>query len=394
MFFFKKSVQLLLLLVILSPGQGAPSHGDQLAGEEDEEIEDSEDNLKVFEADEQKTQEEIDSTPGVSEDDDARGSVDITEDTSVTTTQSSSVDPASQLEGEETTTFAEGSPNNNDTAAVTDESVLQQVVSEEASNGAPKGEVQDVQESGEPKEDGTTQGSANGGVEAPELESADEGEVATKSEGLAGQSEAEADEVDEELPTQATSAASSGTSGSEENPIKNQYGPSSRPEYDDSNPNNENAETTIDNSDSSKDGSGKSGEETDDYMQVIEQVIKQDFTKATAATTEQDLTWESTLHEEGSLYSESNSEEPSGIDSELDQEDQQEQHQAEQVEENEEEPEESRSLLSRWWLWLVMLCLVIGLGLLCKARMSANKGEAQYLRMGERHQGSTITIPR
>ena len=79
MFFLNKSVQLLLLLVLLSRGQGAPSHGDQLAAEEDEEIEDSEDNLKVFEADEQKTQEAIDSTPGVSEDDDARGSVDITE---------------------------------------------------------------------------------------------------------------------------------------------------------------------------------------------------------------------------------------------------------------------------------------------------------------------------
>ena len=393
MFFLNKSVQLLLLLVLLSQGQGAPSHGDQLAAEEDEEIEDSEDNLKVFEADEQKTQEEIDSTPGAAEDDDAMGSVDITEDTSGTTTQSSSVEPASQVEGEETTNFAEGS-SNNDTAAVTDESVQQEIVSEQDSNGAPKGEVQDVQESGEPKEDSTTQGSANGGVEAPELESADEGEVATKSEELAGQSEAEAVEVDEELPTQATSAASSGTSGSEENSIKNQSGHSSRPEYDDSNPNNENAETTIDNSDSSNDGSGKSGEETDDYMQVIEQVIKQDFTKATAATTEQDDTWESTLHEEGSLYSESNSEEPLGIDSELEQEDQQKQHQTEEVEENDEEPEESRSLLSRWWLWLVMLCLVIGLGLLCKARMSANKGEAQYLRMGERHQGSTITIPR
>merc|ERR1711902_197254 len=104
-------------------------------------------------------------------------------------------------------------------------------------------------------------------------------------------------------------------------------------------------------------------------MQVIEQVINQDFTRATAATTEQDDLWESTLHEEGSLYSESNSEEASGIDSEVEQEDQQKQHQAEEV-----EPEESRSLLSRWWLWLVMLCLVIGLGLLCKARMSANKG--------------------
>ena len=393
MFFLNKSVQLLLLLVLLPQGQGAPSHVNQLAAEQDEEIEDSEDNLKVFEADEPKTQEAIDSTPGVSEDDDARGSVDIAEDSSVTTTQSSSVEPESQVEGEETTTFAEGS-SNNDTAAVSDESVLQQVVSEEDGNGAPKGEVQDVQESGEPKEDGTTQGSANGGVEAPELESADEGEVATKSEGLAGQSEAEAVEVDEELPTQATSAASLATSGSEEDSIKIQSGPSSRPEYDNSDLNNENTETTIDNSDSSKDGSGKSGEETDDYMQVIEQVINQDFTKATAATTEQDDTWESTQHEEGSLYSESNTEEPSGLDSELEQEDQQKQHQAEEVEENEEEPEESRSLLSRWWLWLVMLCLVIGLGLLCKARMSANKGEAQYLRMGERHQGSTITIPR
>ena len=101
MFFLNKSVQLLLLLVLLSQGQGAPSHGDQLAAEEDEEIEDSEDNLKVFEADEQKTQEEIDSTPGVSEDDDARGSVDITEDTSVTTTQSSlkaPLSPSSLLE--------------------------------------------------------------------------------------------------------------------------------------------------------------------------------------------------------------------------------------------------------------------------------------------------------
>ena len=392
--FLNKSVQLLLLLVLLSQCHGAPSHGDQLAAEEDEEIEDSEDNLKIFEADEQKTQEAIDSTPGVSEDDDARGSVDIAKDSSVKTTQSSSVEPASQVEGEETTTFAEGS-SNNDTAAVSDESVLLQVVSEEDGNGAPKGEVQDVQESGEPKEDGTTQGSANnGGVEAPELESADEGEVATKSEGLAGQSEAEAVEVDEELPTQATSAASLATSGSEEDSIKIQSGPSSRPEYDNSDLNNENTETTIGNSDSSKDGSGKSGEETDDYMQVIEQVINQDFTKATAATTEQDDTWESTQHEEGSLYSESNTEEPSGLDSELEQEDQQKQHQAEQVEENDEEPEEGRSLLSRWWLWLVMLCLVIGLGLLCKARMSASKGEAQYLRMGERHQGSTITIPR
>ena len=203
----------------------------------------------------------------------------------------------------------------------------------------------------------------------------------------------EAVDVDEELPTQATSEASSATSGSEEDSIKNQSGPSSRPEYDNSDLNKENAETAVDNSDSSNDGSGKSGEETDNYMQVIEQVMKQDFTRATAATTEQDDTWESILHEESSLYSESNSEEPSGIDSELEQ-DHQKQHQAEEVEENEEEPEESRSLLSRWWLWLVMLCLVIGLGLLCKARMSANKGEAQYLRMGERHQGSTITIPR
>ena len=180
-------------------------------------------------------------------------------------------------------------------------------------------------------------------METPELESTDEGEEATKSEGLAGQSETEAVDVDEELPTQATSEASSATSGSEEDSIKNQSGPSSRPEYDNSDLNKENAETAVDNSDSSNDGSGKSGEETDDYMQVIEQVMKQDFTRATAATTEQDDTWESTLHEESSLYSESNSEEPSGIDSELEQ-DHQKQHQAEEVEENEEEPEESRSL--------------------------------------------------
>ena len=66
MFFLNKSVQLLLLLVLFSQGQGAPSHEDQLAAEEDEEIEDSEDNFKVFEAGEQKTQEAIDSMPGVS----------------------------------------------------------------------------------------------------------------------------------------------------------------------------------------------------------------------------------------------------------------------------------------------------------------------------------------
>ena len=62
-------------------------------------------------------------------------------------------------------------------------------------------------------------------MEIPELESTDEGEEATKSEGLAGQSETEAVDVDEELPTQATSEASSATFGSEEDSIKKNLDP-------------------------------------------------------------------------------------------------------------------------------------------------------------------------
>ena len=93
-----------------------------------------------------------------------------------------------------------------------------------------------------------------------------------------------------------------------------------------------------------------------------------------------------------SLYLGSSSDESSGADVGLQVEDQEQQQ--EEQEEGGEEIEESRSLLSRWWLWLLMLCLGLGLGLLCKARINARQGEAEYLRMGERHQGSTITIPR
>ena len=138
-------------------------------------------------------------------------------------------------------------------------------------------------------------------------------------------------------------------------------------------------------------------------MQAIDQFQKQNFSKegitisqegsegTTLLQEEMDsVSWEGTTPLEGSLYLEPSSEESSGADSGKQVE---EQDQADEQEKGG-EIEESRSLLSRWWLWLIMLCLGLGLGLLCKARMNASQGEAEYLRMGERHQGSTITIPR
>ena len=124
-------------------------------------------------------------------------------------------------------------------------------------------------------------------------------------------------------------------------------------------------------------------------MQAIDQFQKQNFSKegTTPSQEEEDsVIWESTAVVEGSLYSEPSSEESSGADSGMQVE--------EQGQEKGGEIDESRSLLSRWWMWLIMLCLGLGLGMLCKARMNASQGEAEYLRMGERHQGSTITIPR
>ena len=61
--YFSKNLFLLLLLFApssIQPGQGAPSHGKQLAAEENEEIGDSEDSLKVFREDQHKTEQELD----------------------------------------------------------------------------------------------------------------------------------------------------------------------------------------------------------------------------------------------------------------------------------------------------------------------------------------------
>merc|ERR1711971_857476 len=155
-------------------------------------------------------------------------------------------------------------------------------------------------------------------------------------------------------------------------------------------PSDNDSQSDEDNSDPNNDASGHDNStNSEDYMQAIDQFQKQNFSKegTTPSQEEEDsVIWESTAVVEGSLYSEPSSEESSGADSGMQVE--------EQGQEKGGEIDESRSLLSRWWMWLIMLCLGLGLGMLCKARMNASQGEAEYLRMGERHQGSTITIPR
>lgn len=184
-----------------------------------------------------------------------------------------------------------------------------------------------------------------------------------------------------------------GTSGNdaqsnEDNPDSNDSEHSndvSQHNDDDSKHSDDDSEPSADDSEPSK----------DDSKQVINQFQNQDFSKGTTVPKEESATSESMTSAEegqGSLYLGSSSDESSGVDFGLQVEDQEQQQ--EEQEEGGEEIEESRSLLSRWWLWLLMLCLGLGLGLLCKARINAKQGEAEYLRMGERHQGSTITIPR
>ena len=195
-----------------------------------------------------------------------------------------------------------------------------------------------------------------------------------------------------------------GTSGNdaqsnEDNPDSNDFEHSndvSQHNDDDSKHSDDDSEPSADDSEPSKDDSElNNSTNTDDSLQVIDQFQNQDFSKGTTLPKEDSATGGSmTFAEEGqgSLYLGSSSDESSGADVGLQVEDQEQQQ--EEQEEGGEEIEETRSLLSRWWLWLLMLCLGLGLGLLCKARINAKQGEAEYLRMGERHQGSTITIPR
>ena len=168
---------------------------------------------------------------------------------------------------------------------------------------------------------------------------------------------------------------------------------------DEDNPDPNNSEHSNDVSQHSDNDSEPSADDSepskDDSAKVINQFQNQNFSKGTTVPKEESATGGSmTFAEEGqgSLYLGSSSDESSGADVGLQVEDQEQQQ--EEQEEGGEEIEESRSLLSRWWLWLLMLCLGLGLGLLCKARINARQGEAEYLRMGERHQGSTINIPR
>jgi len=415
-----------LVLLLLAPTiQGAPSHdGEQLEAEEEEEINDSEDFVKVFKEDELKTEQELDTVTlgmsdeqtiggtdlqnvtegvitttnpaGVSEEQAVSGTdaiedvsatksppwvsdeqaVSGTDDVTATTDPSPSISPGQSLVGEEsdipTTIVGQELPTEDTDAEATSKEDSSQE-SEEA-QAVTAGLLTTLSETEADKEttlNGVTKGSSKGNDPMePEGSKAPESDVTEPSVAT------EPSENEFSVKSETTVPSTSSFDG---NAIITNDQPSDN-----------DSQSDEDNSDPNNDASGHDNStNSEDYMQAIDQFQKQNFSKegTTPSQEEEDsVIWESTAVVEGSLYSEPSSEESSGADSGMQVE--------EQGQEKGGEIDESRSLLSRWWMWLIMLCLGLGLGMLCKARMNASQGEAEYLRMGERHQGSTITIPR
>ena len=436
MYFLSNSLLLILLLAPPEPGHGAPSNGEQLAAGEDEEINESEDFLNVFKDDQLKTEQELDRdtptlSPGVPDEqtvDNGRDFHNATEklDTTVEVDPSSptSLDQSSEVDGGSipTTTEVEqkelSTENEEDEAADIKNSsqafTTDGVVSKEsdeveglntiAISAKPEPEIEAsigaTSKSSENEPEGLKE------TESVTSEPSTELEVSTNPKTTVSGSLSFADNSNlldtepsgnDDNSEPENDASDLENDGSDlENEDSEPMNDGSNPENDDSEPKNDGSEPNNNNSDPDNDNSeplvtGSDNTNTGDYLQAIDQFQNQDFSKETIPSTTQSTAWGSTLSEEGSPYlNDESSEDDFGSQVE----DQQQQQQEEEQETGGGEEVESRSLLSRWWLWLIMLCLGLGLGLLCKARMNANQGEAEYLRMGERHQGSTITIPR
>jgi len=420
------SNNLFLLLLLFAPTfqsvEGAPSHdGEQLAAEEDEEINDSEDFVK-FKEDQLETEQELDTAKLGASDEQTVGGTDlqnVTEDVSTTTNPSglsdehdeqavsgtedvsAAIDPSpsispDQLAGEETdipTTIVGQELTTEDTDA--------EATDAKGSSMASTVSNEDVSEEDDEVQGGTTGLLTTSSETEADIEAILTGVTEGSSKGNdpmepEGTKAPESDVTESSIATEPSendfSAKSETTAPTTSTFDENASIIDDQPSDNNSQSDDDNSDT--DNDDSEHNDSGSELNEstnTEDYMQAIDQFQKQNFSKeGTTLSQEESVSWESTTLVEGSLYLEPSSNESSGADSGMQVE---EQDQAED-EEKGGELEESRSLLSRWWLWLIMLCLGLGLGLLCKSRMNASQGEAEYLRMGERHQGSTITIPR
>jgi len=442
MYFSNNLILLLLLLApTIQPGQGAPSHnGEQLAAEEDEEINDSEDFVKVFKEDQLETDQELDTTTlGVSDEQTVHGTdlQNVTEDVNATTNPSG-------VSGEETVSGIDATEDISTTkspSGVSDEPVVQSKDVNATTDPSPSisldqalGEDSDIPttivgqklatedtdaEATEANDSSTAtmvsnEDSSQEGQEVPAgttgLLTTLSGTDADKETTLNGVTEgsskgndsmtlegskAPGNDVTEVEPIVETEPSENEMSIKSETTVSSTSSFVDKAIITDDQPSDNDSQSDDDNSDTTDDDSEHyEGTNSEDYMQAIDQFQKQDFSKEGTSPSQEEedsVSWESTSMVEGSLYLEPSSEESSGADSgkQVDEQDQ-----AEEDQEKGEEIEESRSLLSRWWLWLIMLCLGLGLGLLCRARMNASKGEAEYLRMGERHQGSTITIPR
>ena len=382
--YFPNNLFLLLLLFApsIQPGQGAPSQ--ELASEIDV-------TEKTFGESEEQPVGETDGKGGV-------GATTDPSSPSISLDQSSGEEtgiPRTTLVGEEVPTENEKSG-----AKISSTSLPNEDTSQESDKvqGGTTGLVTTSSETGQPEKETTLNGAT---VKSEENEP--EGSKAPESDASEPSGATEPSENESSTKTGTTVLITSsldgkleaGTSGNDAQ--SNEDNPDSNDEHDEhsndvSQHNDDDSEHSDDDSEPSADDSEPS---KDDSAKVIDQFQNQNFSKGTTVPKEESATGGSmTFAEEGqgSLYLGSSSDESSGADVGLQVEDQEQQQ--EEQEEGGEEIEESRSLLSRWWLWLLMLCLGLGLGLLCKARINARQGEAEYLRMGERHQGSTINIPR
>jgi len=406
------SNNLFILLLLFASGHGAPSNGKQLAAEENEEIKDSEDFMKVFKEDQLKAGEELDKEVSVEQ---TVGGTDVTEEThgvsetDVTEGVSPTTEPSwpstslDQSTGEE-----EGIPTTTvvgeelQTESVNDESSATKNVDDETSD-AKSSPTTTFSNKDASQESDKVQGGSSGLVTT-----SSETDLPAKETTLNGvTSKSEGNEPHEPEGSKAPESELSGAAEPSENEsIKTETTISSfdsnssimqagtsgnNSEYSEDNPDpNNESELNNDNSESSnEDSEVNNSTNTEDYVEAINQFQNQDFSKGTTVLKEESVTWKSmTSTGEGSLYLGPSIYASSGADSGQQVDDK------EQQEEEGEAIDESRSLLSRWWLWLLMLCLGLGLGLLCRSRINGKQGEAEYLRMGERHQGSTITIPR
>lgn len=401
MYFSNNSFLLLLLFAFsFQPGQSAPSQ--KL---ENEEIKDSEDYIKSFKDD--QTEQELDtSTLGVYDDQTVSGT-DVTEGPTVGGTDVSEEETVSGrdvTEGISAATDPQSPSASLDHSSGEEEGIPRttmgekELLTENVHNETPSAESSSTtlpnedtsQESettlnGVPSESEGHEPSEPEGSKAPESDASELSGATDPSENVSSTKIESTISITSSLDGN-LSIIEDGTSDN------NSQSHEGKPDSNDS----ESGNKVSDESEPSKDDSElDNSTTTENYMQEIQQFQDQDFSKGTTESKEEIVTWESMTSAgegQGSLYLGSSSDESSGADSGLQVEDQQQQQ--EQEEGGEEIEESSRSLLSRWWLWLLMLCLGLGLGLFCKARINARQGEAEYLRMGERFQGSTITIPR